>query len=67
MIDVYKRQALNNCFDNLIQSFIMIVGTLILIFILNCQLSLIVLGCMIVMYFIIQYLIHRSKLSLIHI
>ena len=60
------QDALNNCFDNLIQSFIMIVGTLILIFILNWQLSLIVLGCMIVMYFIIQYLSHRSKYYFTH-
>ncbi len=55
------QDAFNNCFDNLIQSFIMITGTLILIFVLNWQLSLIVLVCMIAMYFLIQYLSQRSK------
>ena len=38
-------------FDNLIQSFIMIVGTLVLIFVLSWQLSLIVFACMLIMYF----------------
>ena len=55
------QDALNNCFDNLIQSFIMIVGTLILIFVLSWQLSLIVFVCMLIMYFMIQYLTKRSK------
>ncbi len=55
------QDALNNCFDNLIQSFIMIVGTLILIFVLSWQLSLIVFACMLIMYFMIQYLTKRSK------
>lgn len=55
------QDAFNNCFDNFIQSFIMIVGTLILIFILSWQLSLIVFACMIIMYLMIQYLSKRSK------
>ena len=55
------QDAMNNCFDNLIQSFIMVTGTLILIFVLNWQLSLIVFVCMIIMYFIIQYLSKKSK------
>ena len=55
------QDALNNCFDNLIQSFIMIVGTLVLIFVLSWQLSLIVFACMLIMYFMIQYLTKRSK------
>lgn len=45
MIDTIQ-DALNNCFDTLIQSFIMIVGTLILIFVLSWKLSLIVFACM---------------------
>lgn len=45
------QDALNNCFDTLIQSFIMIVGTLFLIFVLSWKLSLIVFACMILMYF----------------
>lgn len=48
------QDALNNCFDTLIQSFIMIVGTLILIFVLSWKLSLIVFACMILMYFLIH-------------
>ena len=60
------QDAFNNCFDNLIQSFIMIVGTLILIFVLSWQLSLIVLFCMIIMYFVIQYLSKRSKYYFSH-
>lgn len=55
------QDALNNSFDNVIQSFIMIVGTLILIFVLNWQLSLIVLTSMIIMYLLIQYQSKRSK------
>ena len=56
------QDALNNCFDTLIQSFIMIVGTLTLIFVLSWQLSLIVFVCMFIMYLIIQYLSKKSKL-----
>ena len=42
--------ALNNSFAMMVQSFIQIVGTLTLIFILNWQLSLIVLLCYILMF-----------------
>ena len=56
------QDALNNCFDTLIQSFIMITGTLFLIFVLSWQLSLIVFASMIVMYFLIQYLTKKSKI-----
>ncbi|WP_071442192.1 ABC transporter ATP-binding protein [Traorella massiliensis] len=55
------QDAMNNCFDNLIQSFMMITGTLILIFVLNWQLSVIVLISMIFMYFLIQYFSRRSR------
>lgn len=55
------QDAMNNCFDNLIQSFTMIVGTLIAIFILNWSLSLIVMIFMIFMYFLIQYFSKKSK------
>lgn len=60
------QDAMNNCFDNLIQSFIMIIGTVILIFVLNFQLSMIVFVSMIMMYFIIQYLSKRSKYYFSH-
>ena len=56
------QDALNNCFDMLIQSFIMIVGTMVLIFVLSWQLSLIVFVCMFLMYLLVQYLSKRSKL-----
>ncbi len=55
------QDALNNCIDNLIQSFTMIVGTLIAIFLLNWQLSLIVTAFMIFMAVLIQYFSRRSK------
>ena len=55
------QDALNNCFDNLIQSFTMIVGTLTAIFILNWQLSFFVMVFMILMYFLIQFYSKRSK------
>lgn len=60
------QDAMNNCFDNLIQSFTMIVGTLIAIFILNWALSLIVTFFMIIMYFMIQYFSKRSKYYFTH-
>lgn len=53
--------ALNNSFAMLIQSFIQIVGTLTLIFILNWQLSLIVLVCYIIMFAYIQFSGKRSR------
>ena len=60
------QDALNNCFDNLIQSFIMITGTLLAIFILNWKLSLIVLFFMIINYLLIQYYSKRSKFYFSH-
>lgn len=60
------QDAMNNCFDNLIQSFTMIVGTLIAIFILNWQLSLFVMIFMMIMYFLIQYFSKKSKFYFSH-
>lgn len=60
------QDALNNCFDNLIQSFVMITGTLIAIFILNWKLSLIVMVFMILMYALIQYFSKKSKYYFSH-
>lgn len=53
--------ALNNSFAMLIQSIIQIVGTLTLIFILNWQLSLIVLVCYCMMFLYIRYSGEKSK------
>lgn len=47
--------ALNNSFAMLVQSFIQIAGTLTLIFLLNWQLSIIVLLCYILMFAYIQF------------
>lgn len=55
------QDALNNCVDNLIQSITMIVGTLIAIYLLNWQLSLIVTIFMVGMAALIQYFSRRSK------
>lgn len=60
------QDAMNNCFDNLIQSFTMIVGTLIAIFILDWQLSLIVMVFMIIMYKMIEYYSKKSKYYFTH-
>lgn len=60
------QDAMNNCFDNLIQSFTMITGTLIAIFVLNWKLSLIVMISMISMYLMIQYYSKRSKYYFSH-
>lgn len=60
------QDALNNCFDNLIQSFVMIIGTLLAIFILNWKLSLIVMVFMIIMYLMIQYFSKKSKYYFSH-
>lgn len=60
------QDALNNCFDNLIQSFTMITGTLLAIFLLNWQLSLIVMVFMIIMYLLIQFYSKRSKYYFSH-
>ncbi len=53
--------ALNNSFAMVIQSFIQIVGTLTLLFILNWQLTLVVVVCYIVMFWYIRYSGKRSK------
>ena len=53
--------ALNNSFAMMVQSFIQIVGTLTLIFILNWQLSLIVLLCYILMFAYIRFSVQRSR------
>ena len=53
--------ALNNSFAMMVQSFIQIVGTLTLIFILNWQLSLIVLLCYILMFAYIRFSGQRSR------
>ena len=53
--------ALNNSFAMMVQSFIQIAGTLTLIFILNWQLSLIVLLCYILMFAYIRFSGQRSR------
>ena len=53
--------ALNNSFAMIIQSFIQIVGTLTLIFVLNWRLSLIVFVCYILMFSYIRYSGKKSK------
>ena len=53
--------ALNNSFAMLIQSFIQIVGTLTLLFILNWRLSLVVAVCYVVMFLYIRFSGRRSK------
>lgn len=53
--------ALNNSFAMMVQSFIQIVGTLTLIFILNWQLSLIVFVCYIIMFAYIKFSGKRSR------
>lgn len=53
--------ALNNSFAMLVQSFIQIAGTLTLIFLLNWQLSIIVLLCYILMFAYIQFSGKRSR------
>lgn len=60
------QDAMNNCFDNLIQSFTMITGTLIAIFILNWQLSFIVMAFMVIMYLLVQFFSKRSKYYFSH-
>ncbi len=58
--------ALNNSFAMLVQSFIQIAGTLTLIFLLNWQLSIIVLLCYILMFAYIQFSGKRSRYYLGH-
>ncbi len=53
--------ALNNSFAMVIQSFIQIVGTLTLLFILNWRLSLIAVVCYIAMFLYIRYSGKRSR------
>ncbi len=53
--------ALNNSFAMVIQSFIQMVGTIVLLFVLNWQLSLIVLVCYVAMFLYIRYSGQRSK------
>ena len=60
------QDAMNNCFDNLIQSFTMIVGTLTAILILNWMLSIIVIFFMIIMYLLIQFYSKKSKYYFSH-
>ena len=60
------QDAMNNCFDNLIQSFTMITGTLIAIFVLNWKLSIIVMVFMVFMYLMIQFYSKRSKYYFSH-
>ena len=54
--------ALNNSFAMVIQSFIQIVGTLVLLFVLNWRLSLIAVVCYAAMFLYIRYSGKRSKL-----
>lgn len=53
-------EALNNSFTLLIQSFIMTVGTVIMLMVLNFRLSLIVIGFLILM---LLYILFNSKMS----
>ena len=53
--------ALNNSFALLIQSFIQVVGTLVLLFVLNWRLSLLVVGGYAVMFWYIRFSTNRSR------
>ena len=53
--------ALNNSFAMVIQSFIQVVGTLVILFILNWRLSLVVLVCYVVMFLYIRFSGKHSK------
>ena len=53
--------ALNNSFAMVIQSFIQVVGTLTLLFILNAPLTLVVAVCYVVMFLYIRFSARRSK------
>ena len=53
--------ALNNSFAMVIQSFVQILGTLTMLFLLNWQLSIIALVCYIVMFLYIRYSGKKSK------
>lgn len=54
-------EALNNSFTMVIQSFIQIVGTFVLLFVLNWRLSLVAVVCYGAMFFYIRYSGKRSK------
>ena len=53
--------ALNNSFAMMIQSFIQVVGTMTLLFILNWRLTLVMLACYVVMFLYIRFSGKRSK------
>ena len=53
--------ALNNSFAMVIQSFIQMVGTLLILFLLNWKLTLLVLVCYVVMFAYIQFSARRSQ------
>ena len=53
--------ALNNSFAMVIQSFIQVVGTLVILFLLNWRLSLVVLVCYVVMFLYIRFSGKHSK------
>lgn len=59
-------EALNNSFAMLIQSFIMIVGTITMIIILNPYLSIIVIASMVMMFIFIRYSSKRVSSILIN-
>ena len=54
--------ALNNSFAIIIQSFIQVVGTLILLFVLNWQLSIVAVVCYLAMFLYIRFSGKRSKM-----
>lgn len=54
-------EALNNSFTVLIQSFVTVVSTFILLFILNVQLSLIVISSLVIMFFFFRYSSKKSR------
>lgn len=54
-------EALNNSFTLLIQSFIVVTGTITMLIILNFRLSLIVIGFLLLMFLFIQFNGKRSK------
>lgn len=60
------QDALNNSFTVLIQSFVLMSGTIIVIFIMNWQLSLIVIVCLLGMYVFIQYSGKKSRYYFSH-
>ena len=57
--------AFNNSFAMIVQSFIQIVGTLTLIFVLNWRLSLIVFACYILMFPTFAIVEKRANITLI--